>query len=54
VYRALGGGWEIREGKEFLPAEVIEAMGDRTDWGGLTRPAAVKLPTTVQLLTPDW
>lgn len=54
VYRALGGGWEIREGKEFLPAEVIEAMGNRTDWGGLTRPAAVEPPTTVQLLTPDW
>jgi NodT family efflux transporter outer membrane factor (OMF) lipoprotein len=54
MYRALGGGWEIREGKEFLPTEVIEAMGDRTDWGGLTRPAAVEPPTTVQLLTPDW
>ena len=54
VYRALGGGWEIREGKEFLPAEVIEAMGKRAGWGGLSRPAAVEPPTTVQLLTPDW
>jgi NodT family efflux transporter outer membrane factor (OMF) lipoprotein len=54
VYRALGGGWEIREGKEFLPADVIEAMGNRTDWGRLMRPAAVEPPTTMQLLTPDW
>ena len=54
VYRALGGGWEIREGKEFLPPEVIQAMGNRTDWGGLTKPAAVEPPTKVQLLTPDW
>ena len=54
VYRALGGGWEIREGKEFLPAEVIETMGNRTDWGGLTKPAAVEPPTRVQLRTPDW
>jgi NodT family efflux transporter outer membrane factor (OMF) lipoprotein len=54
VYRALGGGWEIREGKEFLPEEVIETMGNRTDWGRLTKPAAVEPPTTVQLRTPDW
>jgi NodT family efflux transporter outer membrane factor (OMF) lipoprotein len=54
VYRALGGGWEIREGKEFLPPDVIEAMQNRTNWGRLLRPAAVQPPTTVQLLTPDW
>jgi NodT family efflux transporter outer membrane factor (OMF) lipoprotein len=54
VYRALGGGWEIREGKEFLPPDVIEAMQKRTNWGRLLRPAAVEPPTTVQLLTPDW
>ena len=22
VYRALGGGWEIREGQDFVPAEI--------------------------------
>jgi hypothetical protein len=54
VYRALGGGWEIREGKSFLPADVTTAMGNRTDWGGLLEPAAVEPQTERQLLTPDW
>ena len=38
TYRALGGGWEIREGRELVPPQVREAMQERTDWGGvLTR-----------------
>jgi NodT family efflux transporter outer membrane factor (OMF) lipoprotein len=54
VYRALGGGWEIREGQGFLPAEDTSAMGRRTNWGGLLEPAAVEPQTERQLLTPDW
>jgi len=41
VYRALGGGWEIREGQDFVPAEVKETMARRTNWGRLLAPAAV-------------
>ena len=54
VYRSLGGGWELREGKPFLPADITTAMGQRTDWGGLLAPAAVQPLDTRQLLTPDW
>ena len=54
VYRALGGGWELREGNPFLPADITTAMGQRTDWGGLLEPAAVQPRDTRQLLTPDW
>jgi NodT family efflux transporter outer membrane factor (OMF) lipoprotein len=54
VYRALGGGWEMREGQVFLPAEETSAMGSRTNWGGLLEPAAVEPRTERQLLTPDW
>ncbi|MGE5257163.1 MAG: TolC family protein, partial [Hyphomicrobiales bacterium] len=54
VYRALGGGWELREGKTFLPAGSTTAMGQRTDWGGLLEPSAVEPLGTRQLLTPDW
>jgi len=54
VYRALGGGWELREGKTFLPADLTTSMGERTDWGGLLEPAAVQPLGTRQLLTPDW
>jgi NodT family efflux transporter outer membrane factor (OMF) lipoprotein len=42
VYRALGGGWQIRAGRDFIPEERQERMRERTDWGKLL-PAA-KLP----------
>ena len=54
VYRALGGGWELREGRGFLPADVTAAMGERTDWGGLLAPDATRPRTERQLMTPDW
>jgi NodT family efflux transporter outer membrane factor (OMF) lipoprotein len=54
TYRALGGGWELREGQTFLPVELTTAMGERTDWGRLLEPAAVQPQTERQLLTPDW
>ena len=33
VYRALGGGWEIREGEDIVPAEIKAEMRQRTNWG---------------------
>jgi NodT family efflux transporter outer membrane factor (OMF) lipoprotein len=33
TYRALGGGWEIREAREFVDRATGERMRDRTDWG---------------------
>jgi NodT family efflux transporter outer membrane factor (OMF) lipoprotein len=35
LYRALGGGWELREGQDFVPAETRDQMRERTRWGGL-------------------
>ena len=35
LYRALGGGWELRGGNDLVPAEIKEQMRKRTDWGGL-------------------
>jgi NodT family efflux transporter outer membrane factor (OMF) lipoprotein len=35
VYRALGGGWQVREGKGFVDPATAEDMRRRTDWGGL-------------------
>ncbi|PPK74629.1 NodT family efflux transporter outer membrane factor (OMF) lipoprotein [Methylobacter tundripaludum] len=46
VYRALGGGWQIREGKDVVPDSVKEQMAKRTDWGGLLTPAAQPSPDT--------
>jgi hypothetical protein len=34
LYKALGGGWEIREGESFVSPAVAEQMRDRTRWGG--------------------
>ncbi len=35
LYKALGGGWQIRLDNDFVPAEVKEKMQKRTDWGNL-------------------
>ena len=57
VYRALGGGWEIRVGKDFVPAEIKETMEKRTDWGKMLTPEEREAePQKVQkvLPRPDW
>jgi NodT family efflux transporter outer membrane factor (OMF) lipoprotein len=38
VYRALGGGWQIREGHDVVSDEVKAEMARRTDWGRLLEP----------------
>jgi NodT family efflux transporter outer membrane factor (OMF) lipoprotein len=35
LYKALGGGWELREGHPFVPASTQKQMKERTDWGDL-------------------
>src|SRR5208337_303390 len=58
VYRALGGGWEIRQGQDFVPPETREAMEKRTNWGKLLTPAAQTPPTPEAqkrlIRAPDW
>jgi NodT family efflux transporter outer membrane factor (OMF) lipoprotein len=44
VYRALGGGWQLREGQDFIPKAVQAEMAKRTNWGGLLTPVAYALP----------
>ena len=38
TYKALGGGWELREGRELVPPKTQEQMRQRTDWGNLLPP----------------
>ena len=58
VYRALGGGWQIREGMDLVPLEVKEAMAKRTNWGGLLSPATYMPPADAEqqplIRPPDW
>jgi outer membrane protein TolC len=35
AYKALGGGWELRVGREFIPAAMVEEMRGRTNWGDI-------------------
>ena len=35
VYRALGGGWQIRQDSYFVDAATNEQMRARTNWGTL-------------------
>jgi len=41
VYRALGGGWEIREGEPLVPTAIQKVMAERTNWGRLLQPTAL-------------
>lgn len=58
LYRALGGGWEIRKGKDFIPEETRQAMTDRTNWGGLLKPDGTETAEPAQMNNlfqpPDW
>ncbi|WP_426535418.1 efflux transporter outer membrane subunit [Bradyrhizobium sp. McL0615] len=38
VFRALGGGWQIREGGNFVSPATVDQMRARTDWGNLLPP----------------
>jgi NodT family efflux transporter outer membrane factor (OMF) lipoprotein len=38
MYKALGGGWQIRAGRDFVPETTKEEMAERTDWGDILTP----------------
>lgn len=38
AYKALGGGWELRLGREFVPQETVDEMTERTSWGDILDP----------------
>ena len=35
LYKALGGGWENRDGLPWIDPETLEVMQARTDWGDM-------------------
>lgn len=35
TYRAIGGGWEIRAGREFIDADTADRMRETTSWGNV-------------------
>lgn len=35
IYKAIGGGWELRKDMEMIPDKTIDEMKERTDWGDM-------------------
>ncbi len=58
LYKALGGGWEMRVGKDFVPADIKEEMRKRTDWDDLLSPGRMDFSPSEQndrpFNRPDW
>ena len=58
MYRALGGGWEIRGENDFIPASIKEEMEARTNWGDMLSPKETEYPPSQDVKKifhrPDW
>jgi hypothetical protein len=52
IYRALGGGWQIREDSFFVTAATADQMRARTNWGGLLPPTGEPQPPAPGLPSP--
>jgi NodT family efflux transporter outer membrane factor (OMF) lipoprotein len=53
IYRALGGGWQIREDSSFVTAATRDQMRARTNWGNLLPPAGQPQPPAPGLPSPS-
>jgi NodT family efflux transporter outer membrane factor (OMF) lipoprotein len=46
IFKALGGGWELRQGQPLIPEQTQKEMQERTNWGDvLTEPSAPETKT---------
>ena len=50
LYKALGGGWEIRSGNPVVDQDNVDQMMQRTNWGDLLE--AAEIPDAVNLPAP--
>ena len=39
AHKALGGGWQIRQGRRILPETLEQEMRTRTNWGDALPPS---------------
>ncbi|VEB39444.1 outer membrane efflux protein [Legionella sainthelensi] len=59
LYRALGGGWEIRGGNDVVPQQIKAEMATRTNWGSLIKEKNHMAPRSKkekikELYLPNW
>ncbi len=52
LYKALGGGWQSRLGKPFIPEVTRQQMEERTDWGKLLQSDALE-PASRENRSPE-
>ena len=48
TYRSLGGGWELRNGRDVISDDVKKQMADRTNWGRM-----LKTKRHIPAVTPE-
>jgi NodT family efflux transporter outer membrane factor (OMF) lipoprotein len=53
VFRALGGGWQIRVDGNFVTAATVDQMRARTDWGNLLPSISARQPPAPGLPGPE-
>jgi NodT family efflux transporter outer membrane factor (OMF) lipoprotein len=53
LYRALGGGWQIREGRGFVDPATVAQMRARTNWGDVLPPTGEPQPPAPGLPGPE-
>jgi NodT family efflux transporter outer membrane factor (OMF) lipoprotein len=58
MYKALGSGWQMRMGQDFVPEHLQNEMIERTDWGDLMEienyPSSDEEPGKNLWRGPDW
>jgi len=55
VYRGMGGGWQIREGRDFVPEDIRASMEKRTGWGDLLKSFKPDTgPARGTIRAPEW
>ncbi len=42
LYKAFGGGWQIRESEAYIPQEMKVTMEQRTDWGDMLKDTSLR------------
>lgn len=53
TFKAMGGGWQLRQGNGFVDAATRETMRARTDWGDVLPPEGAARPITPGLPGPE-
>ncbi|MDP1615052.1 MAG: TolC family protein, partial [Methylococcales bacterium] len=59
LYRALGGGWQVRNCNDIVPGQIKAEMASRTNWGSLIKQHNHQPPDTEwtrikQMYLPNW